>query len=869
MNRTKWGLMIGVALVAVIALVPVALADFMSDERQLDQLARSALVAGTRSAGEVIFDDIVTSDIVIHRNWAFGMIVARPPAHIHGTPDLRLFMARRVDGGWQVALEYTPQFYEWVSQSPSALMSLSGRMALLEGSPQSQASRSDTSNDSLLSLPFAVGEAWVYVSGPHGNNGDAVRPWTAIDLHEPAKNGTGLVRAAREGTVWRAASCPNFIRVDHPGGWQTGYYHLLNERVSNGAFVERGQVLGNTSNAVGCGGWSSAPHVHFTLRRNGRYLNIGGHTIGGWTIQEGTAAYGGSARRLRDGLVITRPAGLMYNDGTIGTSFGDQRHDYNRDARSDLWAVNMRDAAFSRVSLHIANGRNLMRSLFSGATGLPVQPEWLNSAFAAADWNGDGVPDLWVIHRWDGSERTAFRIMNGADPRFLIANVITALPILGDDVVFAVADYNRDGVPDVWAIDPRDTATNAVTVRIVNGARPQTYLVNRATVLPRQPIYQDVHFAVADYDLDGFPDLWAITPRDYDTGSVSVRIVSGRDWQTLLADTGTAIPPQSTDPSRYAFSVSDLNYDGVPDLWVIDRITGAVQVVSGANFSVVLSTSQAWFSNMRGDEWQVLGADRSRTGYAPQPLLTREPEGEVVLTEPRDLSFVWRSSGLARVQRLVIREVGGATVYKHGIPDSRMACERDCTITLPADTLSGFLRSGRAYEWRLIARNPHGVVNSGWRPLMVDIPGVPQAISPANNDTLDTAVPTFTWEARPHADRYRIMLRGTDNPHRSVHNLTPAVCDEAGICRFSPPVALADGAYFWRLIAFNDAFKGNPRTPKIHFRVQAHEGAQMRAIPRDVGDTGDLDAVPDDIPPGEDATAEPGVLPLPDEPDSP
>lgn len=60
-----------------------------------------------------------------------------------------------------------------------------------------------------------------------------------------------------------------YIIVDHSDGWETRYGHLSGVCVKAGDRVEEGQVIAASGNS----GNSTAPHLHFELRLNGRPLN--------------------------------------------------------------------------------------------------------------------------------------------------------------------------------------------------------------------------------------------------------------------------------------------------------------------------------------------------------------------------------------------------------------------------------------------------------------------------------------------------------------------------------------------------------------------------------------------------------------------
>ena len=85
-----------------------------------------------------------------------------------------------------------------------------------------------------------------------------------IDI--PAKKGT-KIRAAEAGKVIHSGGLGDYGRVviiKHAGRYSTVYAHNRRNKVEEGAFVEKGDVIAE----VGSTGNASGPHLHFEIRRN-------------------------------------------------------------------------------------------------------------------------------------------------------------------------------------------------------------------------------------------------------------------------------------------------------------------------------------------------------------------------------------------------------------------------------------------------------------------------------------------------------------------------------------------------------------------------------------------------------------------------
>ncbi len=99
--------------------------------------------------------------------------------------------------------------------------------------------------------------------------GDPAEAHPGIDIAVPI--GTP-VRAAGGGNVEAAGTDSAyglFVRVRHPGGYESMYGHASRLLVSEGDEVQAGQVIALS----GTSGRSTAPHLHFEIRREGRSLD--------------------------------------------------------------------------------------------------------------------------------------------------------------------------------------------------------------------------------------------------------------------------------------------------------------------------------------------------------------------------------------------------------------------------------------------------------------------------------------------------------------------------------------------------------------------------------------------------------------------
>lgn len=111
------------------------------------------------------------------------------------------------------------------------------------------------------------------ISSYFGNRADpftgVASSHTGIDL--AVAKGTPI-RASKGGTVITAGwsnTYGNYVIISHSGGYQTLYAHMTKYTVKKGQTVNQGELIGY----VGSTGYSTGPHLHFGVYKNGNLVN--------------------------------------------------------------------------------------------------------------------------------------------------------------------------------------------------------------------------------------------------------------------------------------------------------------------------------------------------------------------------------------------------------------------------------------------------------------------------------------------------------------------------------------------------------------------------------------------------------------------
>jgi murein DD-endopeptidase MepM/ murein hydrolase activator NlpD len=127
-------------------------------------------------------------------------------------------------------------------------------------------------------LKLALGELFIYpvrgrITSGFGWRNDPIsgvrRFHAALDMAAPTGTAVKAAMDGRVSTVGVNSTYGNFIILNHGNGYQTLYAHLNTVSVKKDDRVNQGSRIGE----VGSTGYSTGPHLHFAVYRNGRAVN--------------------------------------------------------------------------------------------------------------------------------------------------------------------------------------------------------------------------------------------------------------------------------------------------------------------------------------------------------------------------------------------------------------------------------------------------------------------------------------------------------------------------------------------------------------------------------------------------------------------
>jgi hypothetical protein len=288
--------------------------------------------------------------------------------------------------------------------------------------------------------------------------------------------------------------------------------------------------------------------------------------------------------------------------------------DFNGDGKADLATTSSSGNTVSVLLNTTAAGSNTLSFTAAQTFAVGTNPV----ALAAADFNGDGKPDLAVTNT---GSNTVSVLLNttaaGSDTASFAAQ--TTFAVGSHPAGVLAADFNADGRPDLAVANSSDQTVSVLLNTTASGAATPSFAAQQTFAAGGSAL------VAADFNGDGRPDLAT-------SGGPGISISVLVNTTPAMATTASFAPAQTFGVPSGVLVVADFNGDGRPDLYSDEAIFIGSQATVLLNTSVSAVVGQfgvdgVWqYNNATGAWIHLTAANASR--------LAADSWGDVVGTFP-------------------------------------------------------------------------------------------------------------------------------------------------------------------------------------------------------------------------------------------
>ena len=460
--------------------------------------------------------------------------------------------------------------------------------------------------------------------------------------------------------------------------------------------------------------------------------------------------------------------------------------DFNGDGKPDLAIA---DYNGNNVTVLLGDGTGR----FTAAPSSPFPAGSQPICVAVGDFNGEGKPDL-AIANYNSNNVT---VLLGDGAGGFTAAPGSPFPAGSQPYSVAVGDFNGDGKPDLAVAN---VASGDVTVLLGNGAGGFTAASGSPFAVGSYP----ESVAVGDFNADGKLDIAVAGVGLYQSTGMNVTVLLGDGTGGFTAVQGG---PAETGSSPTALVVADFNEDGLPDLAVINPVTGTVAVLLGNGTGGFTTATGSPFT--AGTQPVSLAAGDFNVDGKPDLAIANYGSNNLTVlvngsTPPlKLLSPVNGMTGVSATPSLTWTAQSGATSYDVHFGTS--SPPPLVTSTAGTTYAPSALAPGTLYYWQVVAHTGATSLSSPVWSFMTQVPPppAPGLSLPANGATGVLVSPTLVWSPSAGATSYDVYF-GT--------SASPSLVTNTAGTSYAPGTLSQSTTYYWQIVAKNGAGSADSAT---------------------------------------------------------